>query len=58
MQKTNLTIFSRSLSVFVSSPFHFAFAVTDIEATRAFYVEKLCCKVGLSAESLTHFDFF
>ena len=30
-------------------PFHLAFAVTNIEATRAFYVEKVGCKVGRSA---------
>ena len=42
----------------VSPPFHLAFAVTDIEATRAFYVEKLGCKVGRSAERWIDFDFF
>ena len=30
----------------ISPSFHLAFAVTDIEATQAFYVEKLGCKVG------------
>ena len=42
----------------VSPPFHLAFAVTDIEATRAFYVEKLGCKVCRSAERWIDFDFF
>ena len=42
----------------VSPPFHLAFAVTDIGATRAFYVEKLGCKVGRSAERWIDFDFF
>ena len=42
----------------VSPPFHLAFAVTDIEATRVFYVEKLGCKVGRSAERWIDFDFF
>ena len=35
-----------------------AFAVTDIEATRAFCVEKLGCKVGRSVERWIDFDFF
>ena len=43
--------------MFVSPPFHLAFAVTDIEATRAFYVEKLGCKLGRSAERWIDFDF-
>ena len=42
----------------VSPPFHQAFAVTDIEATRTFYVEKPGCKVGRSAERWIDFDFF
>ena len=42
----------------VSPPFHLAFAVTDIEATRTFYVEKLGCKIGRSAERWIDFDFF
>ena len=35
-----------------------AFAVTDIGATRAFYVEKLGCRVGRSAQRWIHCDFF
>jgi extradiol dioxygenase family protein len=35
-----------------------AFAVTSIKATRAFYVEKLGCKVGRSAKRWIDFDFF
>ena len=42
----------------VSSPFHLAFAVTDIEATRVFYVENLGYKVSHSAERWIDFDFF
>ena len=38
--------------------FHLAFAITDIEATRPFYVDKLGSKVGRSAERWTDFDFF
>ena len=34
----------------VSPPFYLAFTVTNIEATRTFYVEKIGCKVGRSAE--------
>ena len=40
------------------TPFHLAFAVTDIDATREFYVNKLGCKMGRSAERWTDFDFF
>lgn len=39
-------------------PFHLAFPVRDIEATRHFYVELLGCQVGRSAESWIDFDFF
>ena len=42
----------------VSPPCYLAFAVTDIETTRAFYVENLGCKVGRSAERWIDFDFF
>ena len=42
----------------VSPPFHLALSVTDIEATRAFYVEKLGCKVGRSTERWIDFNFF
>ena len=42
----------------VSHPFQLAFAVTSIEATRAFYVEKLGCKVGRSAKRWIDLDFF
>ena len=41
-----------------SPAFHLAFAVTDIAATRTFYVEKLGYKVGRSAERWIDFDFF
>ena len=39
-------------------PFHLAFAVTDIEATRAFFVDLLGCQVGRSAERWIDLDFF
>ena len=42
----------------VSHTFHLAFAVIDFKATRTFYVEKLGCKVGRSAERWIDFDFF
>ena len=35
-----------------------AFAVIDTEATRAFYAEKVGCRVGRSAERWSDFDFF
>ena len=42
----------------VSLPSHLAFTVNSIEATRAFYFEKLGCKVGRSAKWWIDFDFF
>lgn len=39
-------------------PFHLAFPVTDIEATRRFYVDILGCRVGREAERWIDFDFF
>ena len=41
-----------------SPPSDLAFAVTDIKATPAFYVDKLGCKVGRSSERWIDFDFF
>lgn len=38
-------------------PFHLAFPVTNIAATRHFYVEMLGCRVGREAESWIDFDF-
>ncbi len=38
-------------------PFHLAFPVTDIEATRRFYVDLLGCREGRSAEQWVDFDF-
>jgi extradiol dioxygenase family protein len=37
-------------------PFHLAFPVTDITATRRFYVETLGCRVGREAERWIDFD--
>lgn len=39
-------------------PFHLAFPVTDLGATRAFYVELLGCRVGREDERWIDFDFF
>lgn len=39
-------------------PFHLAFPVADLEATRAFYVALLGCVVGREAERWIDFDFF
>ena len=39
-------------------PFHIAFPVTDLEATRKFYVEVLGCKEGRSAERWIDFDLY
>lgn len=39
-------------------PFHLAFPVTDLGATRAFYVELLGCRVGREDERWIDLDFF
>lgn len=39
-------------------PFHVAFPVLDLKATRKFYEEVLGCKVGRSAERWIDFDLF
>lgn len=39
-------------------PFHLAFPVTDIEATRRFYLDVLGCGLGREAERWIDFDFF
>lgn len=39
-------------------PFHLAFAVDDLDAARAFYVDLLGCREGRSAERWVDFDFF
>jgi extradiol dioxygenase family protein len=40
-------------------PFHLAFAVSDLEATRHFYIDKLGCPAGReSAGKWLDFDFF
>ncbi len=44
---------------FVSSPpFHLAFPIVDLEATRRFYVEVLGCTVGREAAQWIDFDFY
>lgn len=40
------------------TPFHLAFPVTDLAATRHFYTQLLECKEGRSAERWIDFDFF
>lgn len=40
------------------SPFHLAFPVTDLEATRGFFVQTLGCNVGRESERWIDFDFF
>lgn len=39
-------------------PFHLAFPVKDIEATRVFYTEIIGCSVGREAERWIDFNFF
>lgn len=39
-------------------PFHLAFPVADLAATRAFYADQLGCAVGREAERWIDFDFF
>lgn len=40
------------------TPFHLAFPVNDIEATRKFFTEVIGCKEGRSTERWVDFDFF
>jgi hypothetical protein len=40
------------------SPFHLAFPVSDLDATRAFFVDVLGCRVGRTDERWIDFDFF
>lgn len=42
----------------MAAPFHFAFFVTDLEATRGFYVDVLGCIEGRSTDRWVDFDFF
>lgn len=39
-------------------PFHLAFAVTDLQATQAFYVDLLGCQTGRTSDRWIDFDFF
>ena len=39
------------------SPFHLAFPVRDLDATRSFFVDLLGCREGRSAERWIDFDF-
>jgi extradiol dioxygenase family protein len=39
-------------------PFHLAFPVTDLAATRAFFVDVLGCAVGRTSDAWIDFDFF
>jgi hypothetical protein len=40
------------------SAFHYAFKVKDLETTRTFYIDILCCTEGRSSNSWIDFDFF
>jgi uncharacterized protein len=40
------------------TPFHLAFPVTDLEATRRFYGEVLGCPIGRSSDTWVDFDLF
>lgn len=40
------------------APFHFAAPILDKEAVRAFYVDRLGCRVGREAENWIDLDFF
>lgn len=42
----------------INSPFHLAFPVTDLELTRAFYVDLLGCKTGRESDQWIDFDFW
>ena len=42
----------------MTTPFHFAFFVKDLDATRRFYGEVLGCKEGRSTDAWVDFDFF
>ncbi|PSR11607.1 MAG: glyoxalase [Bacteroidetes bacterium] len=42
----------------MNPPFHLAFPVTDLEATRTFYADLVGCEVGRSAERWIDFNFF
>ena len=39
-------------------PFHLAFPVTDLDATRSFYVDILQCNVGRSSDKWIDFNMF
>jgi extradiol dioxygenase family protein len=39
-------------------PFHLAFPVADLDATRDFYVNRLGCRVGRESDKWIDFDFF
>ncbi|MCS7079984.1 MAG: VOC family protein [Chloracidobacterium sp.] len=40
------------------TPFHLAFPVTDLAATRRFYVDLLGCRVGRESDDWIDFDFW
>lgn len=42
----------------MTTPFHMAFPVKDLESTRQFYQGILGCKIGRSSNSWIDFDFF
>jgi uncharacterized protein len=42
----------------MDAPFHLAFPVNNLEATRAFYVDVLDCRTGRESESWIDFDLY
>ena len=42
----------------MTTPFHLAFPVKDLEATKKFYQELIGCKVGRTSDRWIDFDFF
>ena len=42
----------------VSAPFHLAFPVSDLEATKDFFIDVLDCRTGRTSDRWIDFDFF
>ena len=42
----------------VSAPFHLAFPVSDLEATKDFFIDVLGCRTGRTSDRWIDFDFF
>lgn len=41
-----------------SAPFHLAFPVSDLEATKGFFIDVLGCRTGRTSDRWIDFDFF